>query len=60
MPGTLAVLSMGLVVFVMMLWPFVDARLRRLRPGSELSLWVGVLAALAITGMTVWEAVVAH
>jgi ubiquinol-cytochrome c reductase cytochrome b subunit/cytochrome b6 len=60
MPETAAVLTMGFFVFMMVVWPFVDARLRRRRPGSELSVWVGILAVLAITGLTVWEAVVAH
>jgi len=58
--GTIAVLSMGLVVFLMFVWPFVDARLRRRRPDSELSVWIGVLAVLAIVGLTVWEGAVAH
>ena len=58
--GTIAVLSMGLVVFLMFVWPFVDARLRRNRPDSEISVWIGVLAVLAIVGLTVWEGAVAH
>lgn len=58
--GTIAVLSMGLVVFLMFVWPFIDARLRRRRPGSEISVWIGVLAVLAILGLTLWEASVAH
>jgi quinol-cytochrome oxidoreductase complex cytochrome b subunit len=60
MPGAAAILTMGFFVFVMILWPFVDARIRSRRPGSEASVWVGILAVLAITGMTVWEALVAH
>jgi quinol-cytochrome oxidoreductase complex cytochrome b subunit len=57
--GTFAVLSMGLIVFLMFVWPFIDARLRRNRP-SEASVWIGILAVLAIVGLTVWEAAVAH
>ncbi|MBI4577263.1 MAG: cytochrome bc complex cytochrome b subunit [Planctomycetes bacterium] len=57
---TAAVLSMGLVVFLMFLWPLVDAGIRRRWPASEASVWVGVAAVLAIIGLTVWEAAVAH
>jgi len=58
--GTAAVLSMGLVVFCMFVWPFFDGWIRRRRPGSELSVWIGLLGAAAIIGLTVWEAAVAH
>jgi len=58
--GTAAVLSMGFVLFVMFAWPFVDARIRRARPGSEASVWIGVGGVLVILGLTVWEAAVAH
>jgi quinol-cytochrome oxidoreductase complex cytochrome b subunit len=59
-PGTAAVLSMGLIVFVMMVWPFIDGWIRRRKPDSEFSVWVGVAAALTIIALTVWESVVAH
>lgn len=59
-PGTAAVLSMGLVVVVMFAWPWIDGAIRRRQPGSELSVWFGIVAVLAIIGLTVWEAVVAH
>jgi quinol-cytochrome oxidoreductase complex cytochrome b subunit len=58
--GTVAVLSMGFWVFVMFVWPFIDAWIRRRRPGSELSVWIGIIGALAIIGLTVWEGAVAH
>ncbi len=58
--GTTAVLSMGFVVFVMFVWPFIDARIRKSKPTSELSVWIGVLGALAILVLTVWEAAVEH
>lgn len=57
--GTFAVLSMGFIVFVMFVWPFIDARLRRHRP-SEASVWIGIGGVLAIIGLTVWEAAVTH
>jgi quinol-cytochrome oxidoreductase complex cytochrome b subunit len=58
--GTFAVLSMGLVVFTMFAWPFIDARIRKSRPASEASVWIGIVGALAIIGLTLWEASVAH
>jgi len=59
-PGTAAILSMGLIVFTMIVWPFLDGWIRRRRPRSEFSVYVGVAAALAIIGLTIWESVVAH
>jgi cytochrome b6 len=58
--GTAAVLSMGFVVFVMFLWPFFDGFIRKRWPRSELSVWIGILGVLAIIGLTLWEASVAH
>jgi quinol-cytochrome oxidoreductase complex cytochrome b subunit len=59
-PATVAVLSMGCIVFLFVLWPFVDGWIRRRRPGSELSVGIGIVAVLSILGLTVWEALVAH
>jgi quinol-cytochrome oxidoreductase complex cytochrome b subunit len=58
--GTAAVLSMGFILFVFVTWPFIDAAIRRHTRFQEASVWVGVAGALAIIGLTVWEAVVAH
>ncbi len=58
--GAVAVLSIGFVLFVMFLWPFIDAWLERRWPRKEISVWVGILGVLSIIGLTVWEAVVAH
>ncbi len=58
--GTAAILSMGLIVFVMFLWPFIDAAIRRRWKGSEFSVWLGILAVFALIGLTLWEAFVAH
>ncbi len=58
--GTAAVLSMGLVVFLMFLWPFIDKFLRKKLQNDEVSVWVGIAGVFAIIGLTVWEAVVAH
>lgn len=59
-PATVAVLSMGCIVFLFLFWPFVDGWIRRRRPGSELSVGIGIIAVLSILGLTVWEALVAH
>jgi quinol-cytochrome oxidoreductase complex cytochrome b subunit len=58
--GTTAVLTQGLVVFVMFVWPFIDAWLVRRFKYAEISVWIGVAGALAIMGLTMWEALVAH
>jgi len=57
---TIAVLSTGFILFTMFVWPFIDAWIRKRRPGSEASVWIGILGALAILALTVWEAAVAH
>ena len=59
-PGTFAVLSMGAIVFLMVAWPFVDAWIRRTTRFREASVWIGLVGALSIIAMTVWEAVVKH
>ncbi len=58
--GTVAVLSMGLIVFLMFGWPFIDAWIRKHTKASEASVWIGIVAVFAIIALTVWEAVVAH
>ena len=58
--GTAAVLSMGFIVFTMVAWPFIDGFVRRRRPGSELSVYVGIVAVLALLSLTAWEAAVEH
>jgi len=58
--ASFAVLSMGLIVFLMFTWPFVDRWLRRICPRTELSVWIGIVAVLVLIGLTVWEAIVEH
>tara|TARA_R110002126_G_scaffold27665_18_gene92883 strand:- start:5869 stop:6918 length:1050 start_codon:yes stop_codon:yes gene_type:complete len=58
--GTVAVLSMGLIVFTMFIWPFIDGAIHRRWPKSEFNIWIGILGVLSIIGLTIWEAVVAH
>jgi ubiquinol-cytochrome c reductase cytochrome b subunit/cytochrome b6 len=57
---TFAVLSMGLIVFIMFVWPWVDAALRKLTGKEDIHVHIGIVAVLLITGMTVWEALVEH
>ena len=57
---TVAVLSMGLIVCAMILWPWIDAVIRRITRRDDAAVWVGVVCVVAIVGLTIWEAVVAH
>ncbi len=58
--GVFAVLSMGLVVFTMFLWPFIDGWFRKRARFAEASVWIGIVAVSLIVSLTVWEAAVAH
>ncbi len=58
--ATVAVLSMGFIVFLMFVWPIVDGQIRKRWPGSEASVWIGIVAVLLIIALTVWEAMVPH
>lgn len=57
---TFAVLSMGLIVFVMFIWPWIDKLLVRLTGMKEISVYVGIVATVLLIGLTVWEAAVEH
>lgn len=57
---TIAVLSIGFFFFMMFIWPFVDAAIRKVRPKSEISVWIGAIAFIGILILTVWEAVAEH
>ncbi len=57
---TTAVLSMGFIVGAMFVWPWIDAFLRRVTGWQEVSVYVGIVGVFLLTGLTVWEAVVAH
>ncbi len=59
-PLTFAVLSSGFIVFVMFVWPFIDAQIRRRTRFQEASVWIGIVGVLLIVGLTVWEAAVKH
>jgi quinol-cytochrome oxidoreductase complex cytochrome b subunit len=57
---TWAVLSTGLIVTAMFLWPWIDSGLQRLTGHQETSTWIGVVATLLLIGLTLWEALVTH
>jgi quinol-cytochrome oxidoreductase complex cytochrome b subunit len=57
---TFAVLSMGFIVFVMFIWPWIDAWFRRVAGWEEASVHIGIVAVCLIIGLTVWEAVGGH
>lgn len=55
-----AVLSSGLIVATMFLWPWLDWTLRKITKVEDISVYIGIVATLLLVGLTVWEAVVAH
>lgn len=58
--GPTAVFSMGLIVAIMVAWPFIDGAIRRRSRFQEASVYIGILAVLAIIALTLWEALVEH
>jgi ubiquinol-cytochrome c reductase cytochrome b subunit/cytochrome b6 len=58
--GTTAILSMGFIVFTMFGWPFIDAQIRKRSRFAEASVFIGIVAVIAIVGLTIWEAAVEH
>lgn len=57
---TFAVLSSGFIVAAMVLWPWIDALLRKITRIEDISVYIGIVATFLLVGLTVWEAVVAH
>jgi quinol-cytochrome oxidoreductase complex cytochrome b subunit len=57
---TFAVLSTGLIIGAMFIWPWIDALLRRVTKQEEISVWIGIVATFLLIGLTVWEAVAEH
>ncbi len=57
---TFAVISTGFIVAAMFVWPWIEAGLRKLTKSEDIRVYIGILATLALIGLTVWEAVVAH
>ena len=58
--GIFAVLSMGFVVFVMFLWPFIERWLRKVTGIEDIHVWIGIVGVFLLVGLTTWEALVAH
>ena len=58
--GTIALLSTGFIVFIMFSWPFIDRWFRRRTRFPEASVWIGIVAVIAIVTLTLWEGLVAH
>jgi len=57
---TFAILSMGLIVFAMIFWPWIDSALRRITGQKEISVYIGIVATLLLVGITIYEGAVAH
>lgn len=57
---TFAVLSMGLIVCAMFVWPWIDKWLVKVTKSEETSTYIGIVAVFLLVGLTVWEAAVAH
>jgi len=58
--GTFAVLSSGLIVLTMIVWPWIDNLLRRITRWEEISTYLGIVAVVLLIGLTTWEALVPH
>lgn len=58
--ATVAVLTSGLIVLSMILWPWIDAWLRRVTRCEEISTYIGIVAVFLLVGFTAWEAIVPH
>jgi quinol-cytochrome oxidoreductase complex cytochrome b subunit len=58
--GTFAVLSSGLIVLTMIVWPWIDSLLRRITRWQEISTYLGIVAVVLLIGLTTWEALVPH
>lgn len=57
---TTSVLSAGLILLAMFLWPWIDALLIRLTKRENISVYIGIAGTILLTGMTLYEALVEH
>jgi quinol-cytochrome oxidoreductase complex cytochrome b subunit len=57
---TFAVLSIGGAGFLALVWPYLDALIRKRKPDSELSVGLGSLAVVVLVVLTLWEALASH
>jgi quinol-cytochrome oxidoreductase complex cytochrome b subunit len=53
-----AVVLSGLLLVMVVAWPWIDAVLERLAPGRDVGVYVGVVAFLMFLTFTVWEALI--
>ena len=53
-----AMLALGAFGFFVAVWPFIDGWIRRRKPGSEISVWIGCAVIVILIWLTVWEAFV--
>jgi quinol-cytochrome oxidoreductase complex cytochrome b subunit len=53
-----AVVLSGLLVVMIVSWPWIDAILERIAPRKDLGIYVGIVAFLMFLTFTVWEAMV--
>ena len=53
---TAAMIAMGAFGFFVAFWPFIDGRIRKSKPGSEISVWIGSAVVLILIWLTLWEA----
>ncbi len=51
-----AVITQGLFVAAIFAWPVIDAWIRKKRPDSEASLYVGAGIVVSLLALTIWEA----
>jgi quinol-cytochrome oxidoreductase complex cytochrome b subunit len=52
-----AVVMTGLLVALLVAWPWVDALLERLAPRRDLGVYIGIVGFLGFLTFTVWEAI---
>jgi len=57
---TFAVLSLGFAGFLFVMWPFLDSMIRRKKPNSEASVYIGIVVVVGILILTIWEAIATH
>jgi len=56
-PDQVAVITQGLFLGVLVAWPFFDTLIRKRRPESEASVWIGAGVVGFLLILTIWEAV---
>ncbi|MCH7871538.1 MAG: cytochrome b N-terminal domain-containing protein [Planctomycetes bacterium] len=53
-----AVMLTGVMMVLVVFWPWVDALLEKIAPGKDVGVWFGIVAFVAFLVLTVWEAMV--